>query len=125
MSDQRFNQDANYYRKEWMTDDQWKSAQLLSEAFGGFHNMKPFKECGNGVSVILRQRDLSTYDFNHLTSLVIMAHKHCIRVSICLAGMYLEARAYARKPDGKNLYERHPSLEQLKESIIAEMKVKA
>lgn len=100
------------YRAEWMTDDQWGSACLLADVFGGFHNMKPIKPCGNGVSVLLHQKDLATYDFCQLTELVILAHDRCIRVAIVNRGMQLEARAYARKRDGNNQWDRHPTMEQ-------------
>jgi hypothetical protein len=106
-----------YWRKPWMTDDQWNCAQLLSDAFGGFHNMKEMKPCADGVRVILRQRDLGTYDFGQLTHIVVLAHVRCIRVSICLAGMYLEARAYQRKRTGST-WERHPTLPQALEAYM-------
>ncbi|CAB5079702.1 hypothetical protein UFOVP141_22 [uncultured Caudovirales phage] len=108
------------YRQEWMTDDQWRAAQLLACVFSGFHNMRPIRECGNGVAVTLYQCDLSTFDFSQLTQIVVLAHQRCIRVSICLYGMHLEARAYARDPNGARFDNRHPSWSELCARVDAE-----
>lgn len=103
--------DDPFYRKPWMTDDHWRCACLLSRVFGGFHHMKEVKQRADGVSAIVHQHDLATFDFSHLTALVILAHQRCIRVAICTAGMRLEVRAYPRVRVG-TMYERHPTLEE-------------
>lgn len=97
-------------RQTWMTDDQWRCAGMIASVFGGFHHMRPFKACANGVRVLLYQTDLSTWDHDHLTALVFAAHAQCIRVSVCVAGMRLELRAHPRDPSGKGVMHRHPNL---------------
>jgi hypothetical protein len=97
-------------RRPWMTDDQWRCAQLIAGVFGGFHHLPEFKECGNGVRVLLHNRELATWDYDHLTALVFLAHTNCIRISVCTAGMKLEVRGYARDPSAKGIAHRHPSL---------------
>ena len=103
--------DEKYYRTTWMTEGQWRCACLIADVFGGFHHIGEIKERANGVGSIVHQRDLGTFDFSHLTGLVILAHQRCIRASVCTAGMKLEIRAYPRKPIG-SIYERHPTLEE-------------
>lgn len=97
-------------RAEWMTDDQWRCAELIAEVFGGFHHLNAFKDCANGVRVILHQNDLSTWDWSHLTHLVVLAHLRSIRVSIGTAGMRLEVRAHPRDPAATSMMLRHPGL---------------
>lgn len=58
--------------------------------------------------------DLATYDFDHLTRAVILAHKHCLRFAVCPSGPgMLKVRLWPRDPDGKTLFTRHPSLDDL------------
>lgn len=97
-------------RQPWMTDDQWRCAQLIASVFGGFHHMREFKACANGVRVLLHQSNLSTWDADHLTALVFAAHAQCVRVSVCVAGMRLELMAHPRDPSGKGIMHRHPTL---------------
>lgn len=97
-------------RQPWMTDDQWRCAQLIADVFGGFHHMKDFKACANGVRVMLHECTLSTWDGDHLTALVFRAHAECIRVSVGVVGMRLEVRAHPRDPAGKGIMHRHPTI---------------
>jgi len=97
-------------RREWMTDDQWRCAQLIAQVFGGFHHLPEFKKYGEGVKVIPHQHDLATYDYSHLTHLVILAHARCIRVSVASAGMRLALFAFARDPNAKDMMRRHATL---------------
>lgn len=97
-------------RRPWMTDDQWRCAQLIAVVFGGFHHLPEFKECADGVRVLLDKRELATWDQDHLTALVFRAHVACIRISVGVAGMKLEVRGYARDPKATSIMRRHPSL---------------
>jgi hypothetical protein len=103
--------EEQFYRQPWMTDDHWRCASLLARVFGGFHHMGDVRQYADGVGCMLHQRDLATFDFNHLTALVVLAHQRCIRVSVCVAGMKLQARAYPRTRTG-NMTQRHPTMEQ-------------
>ena len=97
-------------RESWMSDDQWRAACLVADVFGGFHHLRGVKACGVGVRVAIFQSELSTFDFSHLTALVVLAHDRCVRVSVRCAGMKLEVCAFARQREGR-MSERHPTLE--------------
>ncbi len=97
-------------RADWMTDDQWRCAQLIAQVFGGFHHLPAFKPNGDGVRVKPHAYDLATYDYSHLTHLVILAHVRCIRVSITSSGMKLEVHAFARDPNATEMMKRHANL---------------
>lgn len=66
----------------------------------------------DGLSFVLYTGGLSTYDFDHLTRLVIGAHDECIRV--CLepkAPRYMRLSMSPRDRDGDNISTRHPTIE--------------
>jgi hypothetical protein len=55
--------------------------------------------------------ELATFDFDALTSLVFLAHDHCIRVSISPLNMrFMEATFFPREREG-SMSQRHPTLE--------------
>lgn len=104
--------EEQFYRQEWMTDDQWRCAKLIADIFGGFNHIKTPKQWANGVRVIIYQNELSTFDFNHLSELVIAAHLQCIRISVGTAGMRLCVLARPRVRTG-GYSKRHPSLDEV------------
>ena len=73
--------DEQYYREEWMTDEQWKCALLAAEYKYGFHHLTNLRRWGNGVAIDEPQ-EVATYDFSGLTRLVVMAHDDCVRVGV-------------------------------------------
>ena len=94
--------------------------RVLDCAFRGIHhvdgwwNRKPLYE---GLSVVTRQ-DLSTFDFDLLTRLVISAHEEAVRVSVCPSGPgLLSIRLWPRERDG-DFTRRHPTIE----SAVAEVR---
>lgn len=74
-----------------------------------------FRPCGDGVEVHIREGmgDLSTYDGDELTRLVIAAHKYCCRVSISTKARHMVIRVHPRDPEGARLHQRHPRLADL------------
>ncbi len=67
---------------------------------------------GKGVRFTVRPMRLATFDFDGLTSLVLGAHEHCIRVEITPCNMQrLYVDMHPRERDGR-LYQRHPTIEQ-------------
>ena len=79
--------------------------------FGEHHFPSELKESGYGWCVTQLNASLSTYDFNHLTRLVVMAHDRCIRVELKPFGMNrLKIIITKRERDG-GYSERHPTLE--------------
>lgn len=59
-------------------------------------------------------RDLATYDRDRLTSLVLAAHKHSVRIEIEPCNpRYLRLIFWPRVPDGDSFASKHPTLEDL------------
>jgi hypothetical protein len=104
---------SKYYRKEWMSDDQWECYQLLADLWHGFHHVHGrVHEWGRGIKINTWHTRLATYDFDGLTRLVLLAHDAMIRVEIIpsgprLVGLTLHKR-HAREGD---MSERHPTIE--------------
>lgn len=98
-----------------MTDQQVQCVEMLAEWVGGFHHLPKVKEFGDGVAINF-SGDLSTYDFNRLTMLVLLAHRDAIRIEIASSGPRLiKIIAHKRKPmvEGMKQWERHPTLADL------------
>jgi len=98
-----------------MTPDQQYCIDGLAQVFGGHHHLTGVKEFGDGVC-ISHYGDLSTYDFNHLTQLVLMAHARFIRVEVMQGGpRSVKIAAWKRQPrqDGDRQHQRHPGIEEL------------
>jgi hypothetical protein len=102
------------HREEWMTDDQWACAQMLADWSGGFHHVtgtiKPASP--KGIKCSVPHGSMSSFDFDGLTRLVVMAHDRCIRAELRSGGpqrltMYL----HKRQRDGQ-MAQRHPTLDQ-------------
>lgn len=105
--------EAKYYRVDWMTDDQWECACMLADLVRGFHHMPgDIKRCGAGVEVNMRA-PLATRDFSELTRLVVMAHDRCIRAEIAPSGPgRLKILLHKRHARAGSMVERHPTLEE-------------
>lgn len=105
--------DQRFYRQSWMTDDQWKCAEMLADLFGGFHHVRgEIKRCGTGIQVNSRNGGFATYDFNKLTAAVVMAHDRMIRFDISPSGPGMLRLTFHRRHvrDG-NMAARHPTIE--------------
>lgn len=75
---------------------------------------------GGGVRFTLRRGSLATFDFDHLTRLVILAHDRCIRVSVePRSFQYLAICMWPRKEAGA-LHDRHPTIEEAIERLRAD-----
>lgn len=60
---------------------------------------------------------LSTFDFNDLTRLVLLAHDRCVRVAVePLNCKYVRIAIWKREREG-SMYERHPTIEQAIEAF--------
>ena len=67
---------------------------------------------GGGVRFPLRNTTLSTFDFDHLTRLVILAHDRCIRVGVePRTFRHLAISMFPRKVEGA-MHDRHPTIEE-------------
>jgi hypothetical protein len=98
-------------------EDQQYCIRMLGDWAHGFHHLPMPKEFGRGVSIHWSQ-DLSTWDFNRLTTLVLLAHERCVRIEINRGNPQgITIAAHRRKRDSKSIYEGHPSLENLVRQI--------
>ncbi len=95
---------------KWMTEDQRHCYRMLCDWAGGDHHLGKVKEWGMGVATSYSQ-DLSTFDFNRLTTLVFMAHDRCIRVEIGSSGpRMVRIILHKRHTAEGDICRRHPTL---------------
>jgi hypothetical protein len=93
-----------------------RAVSLLQRAMGtGVYNLQvnwgKVDWFGYGVRFVLFSSGLSTWDFNHLTRLVILAHDECIRVDVSpCAPRYLAIMMHPRVREGA-MSQRHPTIE--------------
>ena len=67
---------------------------------------------GDGVRFKLRHHSLSTYDFDELTRLVILAHDECVRIEInALAPKIMAISMWQRNKRDGSMFERHPTID--------------
>lgn len=106
-----------------LTEFQRDAVELLSQAFNtGIYNLATNWEkvdwnWGDGVRFKIR-RSMATYDFDHLTRLVILAHDMCIRVELtALAPNVMGIAMWRRNKRDGSMYERHPTMEQAIEKV--------
>lgn len=107
------------------TMDKAAATAFFSLFYGGQHYLPgEVKEYGHGWCINDRYARLSTYDFNGLTKLVLMAHKYAVRVDIQPSGpKMIKICIWQRKREG-SFSERHPTIEtaiqdiQLPDTII-------
>ena len=98
-----------------MTLDQEYCRKALSRWSGGDHHLPKVYEFGVGIC-INHHGDLSTFDFDRLSQLVLIAHRYRVRIEIdsSCPGM-VKIIAHRRKEVG-SLTVRHPSLSELQSS---------
>jgi len=115
------NDHDKYNRHPWMSERQWECMQFLGDLFYGFHHMdvERVKEWGTGIAYNTSHSGFSTFDYDGLTRIVLMAHKRCIRVEIAPSGPGL-IKLVLHKRYGKvgSMSERHPDLSELIEKCV-------
>ena len=105
-----------------MTPEQIACKEMLAEWAGGYHHLPTVHEFGTGIAINWCQ-DLSTYDFDRLTYLVILAHRDAIRIDIASSGprmVKIIAHKRRHKEDASErprIWEWHPSLNDLADRI--------
>lgn len=102
----------------WMSDDQFECYKMLADLFGGDHHIYgPVKSFGEGIEHNTHQ-DFSTFDFDYMTSAVVMAHDRMIRFSILPSGPGLIRLVFHKRHsrDGDS-YKRHPTIEEATNKI--------
>ena len=116
-----------YWTKSDPSECGLRVAQLLEEWQGLHHmdtaQMKKVDWANKRFQVVKLSKfstpggGLSTFDFSDLTSLVFLAHDHCIRVHIAPCNpQFLAIIFHPRNTRDGGMTERHPTLEQAVES---------
>ncbi len=101
---------------EW-TDDQLLASYALCIVQKGYHHMGKIKADGRTGVVTSIHGDASTFDYDALTRIVLVAHQMGVRISVGSSGpRMIKLRAHARyTSDDKNgelcICHRHPSLD--------------
>jgi hypothetical protein len=108
-----------YHGTGTWNDDQLLASYALAVVEEGYHHLGKIKECGpRGVETSVRS-NLSTFDGNRLTRIVLVAHRMGVRIEIGPSGpSMVKLMAHARhinddKDSGLQFWERHPSLDHL------------
>lgn len=106
--------------------DQKACHEMLSEWAGGDHHLPTVHQFGDGVCINYHG-DISTYDWNRLTRLVLLAHRDAVRIEIASSGPRLvKIIAHKREApkDGDKQWMRHPTLSDLIKEIEKMMPIK-
>jgi len=103
----------DFYRKEWMTDDQFECFKMLCDIMGGGNHLSgSVKAHSRGIELNTRNFYGATFDYDQLTKAVILAHDRCIRFEIAPSGPgMVKLILFKRQREGR-MYERHPTLEE-------------
>jgi len=102
-----------------MTEAQRVCFDLLCEVFHGEHHApERIYAFGRGIKCNAENHRLSTFDFDYLTRLVVLAHDACVRVEIVSTrpgrvGLVLHKRAGRTGSS----YDRHPTIEEAIERV--------
>lgn len=98
---------------QWMTEDQRYCYEMLCDWLCGAHHVPTVKPFGRGIKVSVWSSRLSTFDFDQLTRLVLLAHDRCVRVELANGGPWRTGvvlhRRYAREGC---IIQRHPTIEE-------------
>lgn len=101
-----------------LTEFQGRAVELLADGFNcGIYNVnvnweKVDWKCGSGVRfTVFAGNGLATYDYDHMTRFVVLAHDRCIRVDIApAANRFLYIYMHPRDREG-DMSRRHPTIE--------------
>ena len=95
----------------------------MLDAWMGTHQLRRIRACGDGIE-FCPAGDLSTWDWNQLTNLVLYAHAYRVRVQLSgAAPSYLQVCLHAREATGSTT-ERHPGLRELVEAVMNRRQVR-
>ncbi len=95
----------------------------MLDSWMGTHQFQRIRECGDGIEFCL-YGDLSTWDWNQLTNVVLYAHAYRVRVELKGAAPgYLRVFLHARESTGSTT-EGHPGLRELAEMVMNRRQVR-
>lgn len=97
---------------EALTADQ--ALAIFAELYRGKHRLpSQMRDDGDGVFSVAHYGDISTFDHDDLTRLVLLAHKHCVRAWISASGpKRIRVWMQQRAPSSTDISHGHPTIEQ-------------
>ena len=102
-----------------MTEAQRACFDLLCDVFHGEHHApERIYAFGRGIKCNAESHRLSTFDFDYLTRLVVLAHDACVRVEIVSSGPgRIGLVLHKRAGRTGSSYDRHPTIEEAIERV--------
>lgn len=102
-----------------MTEAQRACFDLLCEVFHGEHHAPDrIYAFGRGIKCSAESHRLSTFDFDYLTRLVVLAHDACVRVEVVSSGPgRIGLVLHKRAGRTGSSYDRHPTIEEAIERV--------
>lgn len=102
-----------------MTEAQRACFDLLCDVFHGEHHApERIYAFGRGIKCNAESHRLSTFDFDYLTRLVVLAHDACVRVEIVSSGPgRIGLVLHKRTSRTGSSYDRHPTMEEAIERV--------
>lgn len=102
-----------------MTEAQRACFDLLCDVFHGEHHApERIYAFGRGIKCNAESHRLSTFDFDYLTRLVVLAHDACVRVEIVSSGPgRIGLVLHKRAGRTGSSYDRHPTMEEAIERV--------
>ena len=105
--------------KDDMTEAQRACFDLLCDVFHGEHHApERIYAFGRGIKCNTESHRLSTFDFDYLTRMVVLAHDACVRVEIVSSGPgRIGLVLHKRAGRTGSSYDRHPTMEEAIERV--------
>ena len=105
--------------KATMTEAQRACFDLLCDVFHGEHHApERIYAFGRGIKCNAESHRLSTFDFDYLTRLVVLAHDACVRVEVVSSGPgRIGLVLHKRAGRTGSSYDRHPTMEEAIERV--------
>lgn len=102
-----------------MTEAQRACFDLLCDVFHGEHHApERIYTFGRGIKCNAESHRLSTFDFDYLTRLVVLAHDACVRVEIVSSGPgRIGLVLHKRAGRTGSSHDRHPTMEEAIERV--------
>lgn len=100
------------------TPDQSYCLAAMAEMVGGYHHLRTTRAWGDGIAMEW-MGDLSTFDTDLLTNLVVIAHRDRIRVEIVPSSPRSVKIVMHRRAGAGHLFERHPGLSDLAAKVAS------
>lgn len=96
-----------------------EARDFFAQIYGGHHHIPGLKvfPFGEGFFVKHDRGDLATFDYDTLTSLVLLAHELCFRVSVMPHSVRVMKIAVFKRQREGSFSQRHPTIQQAIENF--------